>query len=48
MTLQFVAMAVFAVRWLPISLRPALLVIALQVTAAAIPIVTIVVLESLA
>jgi hypothetical protein len=47
MTVQFVAMAVFATRWLPVSLRPALLIIALQATAAAVPIVTIVALESL-
>jgi hypothetical protein len=46
MAAQLVAMAVFAVAWLPRALRPALLILALQAAAAAIPVATILLLES--
>ena len=39
-------MALFAMTWLPRAVRPALLVLALQAAAAAIPIATILLLES--
>jgi hypothetical protein len=46
MAAQLVAMTVFAVAWLPRAPRPALLVLIIQAAAAAIPIATILLLES--
>jgi hypothetical protein len=46
MLLQLAVMAFFGIKWLPRSLGPALLVLALQVGAAMLPIMTIIVLES--
>jgi hypothetical protein len=43
---QPLIMLSFAVRWLPQATRPALLVLALQAAAAAIPVATILLLES--
>ena len=40
-----VAIGAFAVRWLPVALRPALMVVALQVLLAVIPLATIAALE---
>lgn len=45
MVVDAVAIAAFAVRWLPVAPRPALTVVALQVVLAAIPLVTIAALE---
>jgi peptidoglycan/LPS O-acetylase OafA/YrhL len=42
---QALAVAFFAVRWIPQAPRPAIGVVALQMLAAAVPIVTIVLLE---
>lgn len=43
---QTAGMLLFAVTWLPRATRPALLVLALQIVAAAIPEAAILVLES--
>lgn len=45
MLLDAIAIAVFGARWLPVAPRAALAVLALQVVAAAIPLVTLAVLE---
>jgi len=46
MGLQLLIIAAFAVEWLPRAPRPALLVLALQLGAALLPLATIIVLES--
>jgi peptidoglycan/LPS O-acetylase OafA/YrhL len=43
---QALAVAIFAVRWIPRAPRPAIGVVALQVLAVAVPIVSIVLLET--
>jgi hypothetical protein len=45
MLLDAVAIAVFAARWLPVAPKAAMSVVALQVVVAAIPLVTLAVLE---
>ena len=45
MLLDAIAIAVFAARWLPVAPKAAVSVIALQVVVAAIPLVTLAVLE---
>ena len=46
MAAQTAGMLLFAVNWLPRATRPALLVMAIQIAAAAIPVAAILVLES--
>jgi hypothetical protein len=46
LAVQSVIMVLFAVTWLPRAVRPALFVLALQAAAAAIPVATILLLES--
>jgi hypothetical protein len=46
LAVQSVVMVSFAVTWLPRAVRPAVLVLALQTAAAAVPIATILLLEA--
>jgi hypothetical protein len=45
---QAIIVAIFAIRWLPVAPRTAAPILALQITVALIPIVAVVVLESMA